>query len=118
MRGKESLKKFLAPNQGSSPTLTFFPSPIFQTTQSPTRGKASTRAFHTMDPFEDLFGCLSHSVTKRLGKYLDHITLIQSEFPTNSLQRFLPAKALAKRQISLIPQPPKALGIAEGGPLC
>jgi hypothetical protein len=52
-------------------------------------------------------------MTERLGKYLDCITLVQSEFPTESLQRFLPAKALAKRQISFIPQPPKALGEAK-----
>jgi len=74
--------------------------------------EASTKSFHTMDPFEDLFGCLSHSMTVRLGKYLDRIALIQSEFPTSSLHRFLPAKVLAKRRISFIPQPPNDFGVA------
>ena len=88
-------------------------SPIFHTTQSPTRGKASTRAFHTMDPFEDLIDFPNHSMTKRLGIYLDLITLVHSVFPADSRHRFLPTNALSKRHRSFIPQLPKSLGVAK-----
>jgi len=86
--------------------------PFCHIVQVPTNGNASTKAFHNMEPLEDLIGDRNHSSIDKFGKYLEFITLVQREFPLIILHRFHPTKARSKARMSFKPQPPNSFGVA------
>ena len=67
---------FPVPSHRSSPNLTFSPFPMRHTFQFPTRGKACTCDFYTIDPLGDFIGSHNHSDIDIVGKYLEFITLM------------------------------------------
>ena len=107
-------KLFPDPTQGSMPTFTDFPFPIFQANHCPTKGKANTKGFHLIDTFLwDIFDSLNQEIIDKPGKYFAHKTLLHREFRHSvNLHNYSKAREREKNVRYFMPQPPKYLGCA------
>ena len=102
------------PSQESTPILTFVLSPTFQTRPSDISEKDLHKDFHMMDPLLCFLNSKSLIQSRiEVGvMYLWVITSIHRLYVVMSLHPNFAAKALAKKVVFLMPQPPNAFGLA------